>query len=486
MPIRRPISIRGKITLGFYVSLLIIFIVTMVNFYNLLKVDKKVEFSEVINDFVENTLEARRFEKNFFLFGKDVDYLENQRYVEKALELLDEYPEDFEDVTRDNSVAIIAGYYREYDGLMDSASEAGGGIETRRIEALVRDKGKEITSIAENVATQERRNIRELLKASQVTLWVSLALIVVVGVIMGRILATSIIKPLKFLECYTEKVSSGEFVRYEGGYRELEVESLMNAFNRMISELEIRQRQLVRTEKLASLGTLLSGVAHELNNPLSNISTSAQIMSEEIEDCEVEYKKQLLAQIEEQTDKARDIVKSLLEFSREKEFRAERFGILKMLLDTRMLLRGKIPTGVALIFDVPGDLEITADRQRLQQVFINLIGNALDAAGDEGRVEVRSSESVDEDGAKFVEIDVIDNGAGMDRERLMRIFDPFYTTKDVGQGSGLGLFIVHDIIERHDGSIKVTSEPGEGTTFHIRLKEDNTGKLNQKEEGGTE
>jgi len=481
MPIRRPISIRGKITLGYYIALLIIFVVTVVNFFNLLKVDKKIEFSEVINEFVENTLEARRFEKNYFLFGNEVDFVENQRYVDRAVGLLDEYPEDFEDVTRDTSISAITGFFREYDSLMEEAKQAGTGREARRIEAQVRNIGKEITGIAENISDQDRRNIRKLLRASQITLWVSLGLIVLVGVVMGHILAKSIIKPLKYLERYTEKVSSGEFVRYEEGYREAEVESLMKAFNRMVSELDARQRQLVRTEKLASLGTLLSGVAHELNNPLSNISTSAQIMAEEIDDCEVEFRKQLLDQIEEQTDKARDIVRSLLEFSREKEFKAEKFGLLKMLLETRTLLRGKIPTNVDIIFEVPPELDITADRQRLQQVFINLMGNAVDALGGEGRVEVRAEEVAEDDGTKYVEIDVTDNGTGMDREMLRRIFDPFFTTKDVGQGSGLGLFIVHDIVERHDGTISVKSRPGEGTTFHIRLRQE----AKVRDKGGT-
>ncbi len=480
-----PVSIRQKITFGYYLGLLVILAVALLTYANLWRVDRKVEFSGVISDFFETTLEIRRFEKNYFLFENEDDYQENRRYVARAIEILGEYPEGFEDITPDLSVGQVSTLYAEYGRLMELSHESIGGeargkahpSKKAALETQVRAKGKEITEIAERISVQESKNIRSLLGLSQRMLWISLVALAALGIFLGRSLATSVSRPLKVLERYTEKVSKGEFVRYEGGYREKEVDSLLKAFNRMTAELEVRQRQLVRSEKLASLGTLLSGVAHELNNPLSNISTSAQILSEEIEEGGLEYKKELVSQIEEQTDRARDIVRSLLEFSREREFKREKIDLRRLLDETRVLLRSRIRAGLTMNFQVPGGLELTADKQRLQQVFINLLSNAMDAVGEEGVIAVSAEEAYGRSGERVVEIEVSDNGPGMGPELLKHIFDPFFTTKDVGHGSGLGLFIVHDIIERHGGTISVRSSPGEGTRFIIRLPQvfDETG-----------
>ncbi|MFA6498914.1 MAG: ATP-binding protein, partial [Desulfurivibrionaceae bacterium] len=234
-------------------------------------------------------------------------------------------------------------------------------------------------------------------------------------------------------------------------------------------ELQMRQHQLVQSEKLAALGTLLSGVAHELNNPLSNISTSAQILGEEIEEDNIEFKKSLIGQIEVQSDKARDIVRTLLEFSRIKEVRKEKLPLKTLVEETILLIRGHAPSEVVIAVDIPEDLFVIADKQRMQQVLLNLIKNGIDAVKADGHIWVSARGIGLATGLAEVEILVEDDGPGIDAEHVKRIFDPFFTTKDVGKGSGLGLFIVHDIIEWHGGTITVDSRPGLGTTFIIWL-----------------
>ena len=133
-----------------------------------------------------------------------------------------------------------------------------------------------------------------------------------------------VVKPLKSLEWTMKSIADGKFSTIAMDSSDQEIVSLADAFNKMIKELEMRQRNLVQSEKLASLGTLLSGVAHELNNPLSNISTSCQILSEEMDELDPEYRRELLSQIEDQADRAKNIVRSLLEFSRAKEFKRRR------------------------------------------------------------------------------------------------------------------------------------------------------------------
>jgi signal transduction histidine kinase len=258
----------------------------------------------------------------------------------------------------------------------------------------------------------------------------------------------------------------------------------------MLKELELRQKHLVQSEKLASLGTLLSGVAHELNNPLSNIYSSSQILAEEIEDADLDYKRELLMQIEEQTVRARNIVRSLLDFSRDKVFTKESIPLQKLFEETIRFVKGQTPTGIEIKLDVPDNIFIIADKQRIQQALLNLIKNAIESIDNKGTVTITSRRIIGEETMDFVNsvllsecklrkieenkgdvvyIKICDTGKGIPPQMISKIFDPFFTTKGVGKGSGLGLSIVHEIIEEHDGCIAVDSAEGVGTTFLIRL-----------------
>lgn len=262
-------------------------------------------------------------------------------------------------------------------------------------------------------------------------------------------------------------IAEGNFERVEVKSNDVEIVSLTNAFNKMLKELELRQRrQLVQSEKLASIGTLISGIAHELNNPLSNISTSSEILKEEIEEADISYQKELISQIEEQTDRARNIVRSLLEFSRDSEFKKESLSLKGLFEETIRFVKGQIPTPVTMDFHIPDDIVILVDKQRIQQAFLNLIKNAIESIPDKGDISIKAQKSVEGD---RVNIEISDTGLGISPDILKKIFDPFFTTKDVGKGTGLGLFIVYEIIKEHDGSIAVSSEQGKGTTFLIRL-----------------
>jgi signal transduction histidine kinase len=259
-----------------------------------------------------------------------------------------------------------------------------------------------------------------------------------------------------------------------------EIVSITLAFNQMLKELEVRQKHLLRSEKLASLGTLLSGVAHELNNPLSNIWSSCQILQEELNEADPATQQKLLAQIDEQCERARHIVSSLQDFARERDFTRENFSLRQLVEQTLRFVKAEIPSQVAITLDIADTLYLDADRQRMQQVFLNLIQNALDAMPGSGSIDIAARlRKENEADAEFpadcdvkgdtIDISVRDSGAGMTAECLSRIFDPFFTTKDVGHGMGLGLFIVYEIIEEHEGCISAASMEGQGTIFYIRL-----------------
>jgi len=233
-------------------------------------------------------------------------------------------------------------------------------------------------------------------------------------------------------------------------------------------ELKKRSDQLIQSRKLASLGILIAGVAHELNNPLNNISTSIQILVEELEEDNIEYKRNLLLEAEEEVERARDIVKALLEFSREKSLRSKRVQFKKLVEKTISLIKGELPSEIRINMNVPEDIEANLDPKRIQQVLINLISNSVQAMTGGGDLTIKAWKGMEDD-AKMLYFQVQDTGHGIPKQDFDKIFDPFFTTRDAGRGSGLGLSISHSVIEQHGGRIDVESVPDEKTKFTVIL-----------------
>lgn len=234
-------------------------------------------------------------------------------------------------------------------------------------------------------------------------------------------------------------------------------------------ELKKRNDQLIQARKMASLGILTAGVAHELNNPLNNISTSIQILLEELEEDDIEHRRNLLTGSEKEIERAKNIVKALLEFSRQKSLNLKSVQFKQFLEQTIDLIKGEMPSEVEINFNVAADIEASLDPKRIQQVLINLIQNSVQAIeAEKGSVTINAWEDVEDD-AKMLYCQIQDNGQGISQKDLEKIFVPFFTTKDVGCGSGLGLSICHNIIEQHGGRIDVESVPGAKTTFTLVL-----------------
>jgi signal transduction histidine kinase len=299
-----------------------------------------------------------------------------------------------------------------------------------------------------------------------------------------KVSATSSPLPLKAMEGQMEAVANGQLARLSPASSDRELVSLTEAFNRVLDELRRRQQTLVRAEKLASLGTMLSGVAHELNNPLSNISSSAQILREEA-DADPEFRAQLITDIDDETLRARRIVRNLLDYSGDRAFEALPVPLADLVSDALRFLKARRPPGVEIKLDIAPGLAVQGDRPRLLQVLLNLVGNAYDAMADSagGELGIRAQPvTVGEKGDDFpirsdpcrtgsqaVDIVVADTGPGIPPEALERVFDPFFTTKDIGHGSGLGLFIAFEIVAEHEGSLTAANRPQGGAVFRIRL-----------------
>lgn len=224
------------------------------------------------------------------------------------------------------------------------------------------------------------------------------------------------------------------------------------------------EQTLQQSEKLSSIGLLAAGVAHEVNTPLTGVSSYTQMLLGMIP--ETDPKHALLQKMQRQTDRATNIVGNLLNFSRSaniEEF--THFEINKLLNDTLQLLEPQLrKSNVEIVKEYSsGPLGISGSAGKLQQVFTNLILNARDAMFAGGKITLKTYP----ENNNAVAIEVIDNGEGIRAENLNKVFDPFFTTKGVGNGTGLGLAVTYGIIQEHNGTIEVQSVEGEGTTFRL-------------------
>lgn len=231
-----------------------------------------------------------------------------------------------------------------------------------------------------------------------------------------------------------------------------------------VTERAQLEQQLLEREKLSSIGLLAAGVAHEVNTPLAGISSYAQMLLQQVQ--ENDPKRKLLEKIHVQTVRASGIVNNLLNFSRTGDAQFREVDINRVLDDTLQLLEPQLRSAKFTISCTYGEHLQPAygSASKLQQVFMNLILNARDAMPNGGRLTVHTR-AVD----TSLVIDFRDTGVGIAPENIARIYDPFFTTKEVGQGTGLGLALSYGIIQEHNGRIFVESRPGEGAHFTIKI-----------------
>ncbi|MFN7949612.1 MAG: PAS domain S-box protein [Blastocatellia bacterium] len=242
-----------------------------------------------------------------------------------------------------------------------------------------------------------------------------------------------------------------------------EVEGTLVAIEDVTSRIRLEE-QLQQSDKLSSIGLLAAGVAHEVNTPLTGISSYSQMLMQQIPETDPRHK--LLEKIHRQTSRASSIVNNLLNFSRVSDSRMTEVNLNRVLDDTIQLLEAQLRNTRIEVVRSYDELLPPAlgNAPKLQQVFMNLILNARDAMPEGGTLEIITTA-----GATTASIVFRDSGTGIAPEHLAKIYDPFFTTKQIGQGTGLGLAVSYGIIQDHGGSIHVESRPGEGTSFSLTL-----------------
>ncbi|HLI62895.1 MAG TPA: ATP-binding protein, partial [Terriglobales bacterium] len=336
------------------------------------------------------------------------------------------------------------------------------------IEQELRRQGAQLIADSTELIVRERLRLHTAIHTSWMVAASSLLLIMLTMVAVTYMLTRQVSDPLKRFVGYTERIADGDFspILPKRRYRD-EFSRLTVAINRMVFRLKEREAQLARTSRMAAVGTLTAGIAHELNNPLNNIGLTAEVLHEGLQFYRDEQKLKMLGDILVQVDRASAAVRNLLDFTRVEHPVHVPLSIADVVSEARRLVANeaeihRVDFHLENLSDLP---RIQGNPRALQQVFLNLFMNAIQAMPDGGQLTVHGRETGD--GA--IELEVTDTGIGIPEENLGSVFDPFFTTKEVGAGSGLGLFVSYGIVEKHNGTITLRSKVGEGTTFVVRL-----------------
>lgn len=479
-------SIHQKITLTYLLMAAVIAGLSFVTLVDMVLLERQIQLGVAVADFKDATLEIRRWEKNLFLYSDIQSSRETQHYLAVATTVLQDKNNDFTHFADAATLENLKSALTDYGELLAAYPALLPTAQRETHENRIRAIGHRISRDANELANRERENLSATISRSRWGLLISIIIVVVLVIGIGYRLANLVVKPLRRLEADLMPIAAGQLDHLEVASNDRELVAFATAFNRMLTEMESRRRRLLQSEKLAALGVLTAGVAHEINNPLSNISSSAQLLLEELATASPEQLAAWSNQIISEAERAHHIVAALLEYGQKRDFELKSVNLAEIVDKTLLLLKGPLRKGDAVVTtEIPEDLNITADRQRLQQVFINLIHNAILSA-DSGvciTIKARRCNTMpvsvpanlqligDPDSCKTpkVEIEISDTGKGIPAEMLPNIFVPFFTTRGLGRGIGLGLYIVQDIIKQHNGCIAVDSRVGVGTRFLIYL-----------------
>ncbi len=474
---------RRKILSVYGFSKLTLLGFAVVVFVDLHSLKQQIEEGQAVADLRRAALEMRRDEKNLFLY-KDVEGL--QHFSTEAAEaryLLKTYRHTLVQVAGSARIDNLIETFKTYE----SAVLAYPSLSPeRQIKAQqeIRKLGNQMYETTRALLVSERARLSTGTQEAGRLLLVALITVVLLEIAGGWYLLRSVVRPLRKLEEGLVAIDEGRARSLPLPSNDPEIRSFVSAFNTMIKHMRHQQDLARRNEKTAALGVLVSGVAHELNNPLSNISTSAQLLIEEGCDAEQASRERWLAQIDGETERARRIVRRLLDSVRQPQTQRALHDAAELVQAAVELVHRQIPEAVKLCVQTSEDIRLPLDRDRMLQVFINLIKNAADAGARHIELSAKTAhwdaEQVDNglmvgDPAMLMQapralcFSVADDGPGIPEALRERMFDPFVTSKGQGEGTGLGLYLVEEIISEHQGVIVVGQAAIGGALFSIWL-----------------
>ena len=421
----------------------------------------------MLDQLSEMVLETRRYEKNYLLYNnyddlsKAFDYLSKVRSELKNLRSVKAFPKEG-----------LPEYERKLEDYASSLKKLivkEDTLKLKRLEEKVHLSGHIFTTYVIDQGNTLRKEITSASLQARILSQTILFLSFILGVFLTVYLIRRIVGPLEFICRSASRIMEGELsiipmVPEPDRSRE-EIE-LVESLNLMLRFLETKQDQLVQSAKLATIGKVTAGIAHEINNPLNNIYLTAEVLLEDLPNIECAERLEMVHDILNQADRAREVVHHLLAFSRSRQATiADNINIANLVKECLAFLKNQIRIGQITVHTEIPELPITVsgNANQLQQVLINIILNSIQAMGPGGLLNIKVYKNPEE----MAQIEIRDNGPGIPEEVKSRIFDPFFTTKS--DGTGLGLSVSNSIIEDHGGTISLDSEQGQGTIFYINL-----------------
>lgn len=388
------------------------------------------------------------------------------------------------DVFRDGSVVMIdtkgANSFSELSSelsklsslmderfLLSSNSDVSEAL-LKRLDSSIADQQGHVLTIIADDAGDVSTDLDKTLRSDQILPFIFLFLLLLLILWTAHLLATTITRSIKRFQEYTQRIASGDFSPIQPAKRyQDEFSDLALATNRMLYELRAREAQLIKTEKLATMGSFTSGIIRDLNGPLASIQLTAETLLEECTDHRDRNKAQMVDKIHAEAGKAVDTLRVLLDFVREKQTKASSASLsavveaaAKLLNNEMKLHKVTLETQIA-----EGTPVVSVEPNQLRQVFLNLFLNAIQAMPEGGKIIVRTKILDD----RSVCVEVADEGEGISPEDKPYVLDPFFTTKSLDNASGLGLTISYAVLKKFGGEMSLESIPGKGTTVNFCL-----------------
>lgn len=476
-------SLRNKILTSYGLSIIALLVFVAVVIADLHYLQTQIVEGEAVNTFYEASQEIRRHEKNLFLYHDMNDLQQLQRQIDAAQKTLSEGQRVFTEIASAAELRRIDDVLKQYSTQLKqyaALSDAKRNSKQQAIRAL----GHELSKLTLDFNQRQRAIHAQTTRVAVWTLMAASITVILIGLASAMFMVRRIVRPLALLEKQLDELAEGNEKTLTLTSQDKEIQSFVHHFNTMLERLRAQQNQLRHHEKAAALGVLVSGVAHELNNPLSNISTSVQLLLED-DTTREDLRRQWLSHVDGECERARRIVRRLLDSVRQPTHELQVISAPRLVQLAVLLIHRQMPPTLLLHIEDIDEGILRVDRERMQQVFINLIKNANDAGASNiwivGRETTwEDSKPVDTDNlageiteisqcAQVMLIHIDDDGPGISPDHLTKVFDPFFTTQSGGEGTGLGLYLVEEIISEHGGCIAVENRDEGGTRFSIWL-----------------
>ncbi len=457
-------SIKGQVFIVFAATFLSVSALMLLNIWSLSTVKARLLLGERYYQLLNDTLELRRFEKNYLFYNDPASLEEGTAYLRRIRNLASELSSDIAPVMGRETFDAFVRALNDYDRSL-KAYQADSTADKRE---AIRQAGKIMVDLAEKFLDIKKERIRKAIVQTSIVPFAFLFIFMLFMLLVIRLISQGLLRPLEVLQATIERVAKGDYspTSYEGIHND-EIAGLIGAFNRMAQEIEANQEDLLQARKIAALGTFTAGIAHELNNPINNIGLTVETCMEEYGATMEPDAKELMRDILMQAERAGDIVRNLLDFSRTERPKFSSLAVKEIVASTVALVKNQIMlAGIKLELEIPEAIpRVRGHIRKLQQVFMNFLLNAIQAMPDGGAISIAARAESE----NMVRIDVRDTGMGIAQEVLEHIFEPFFTTKSVGRGTGLGLAVSYAIVKGHGGRIQVQSVVGKGTVFSVFL-----------------